>query len=86
LWERQWNRAHLLYSLSQIRNDLAPVTYEAFELYVISELPVVEIADSAGTVIETQIGARRVSSLPELSSVDGRELKSLSVIGPLSLR
>ncbi len=45
LWERQWNRTHLLYCLNQIRSEISPVTYEAFELYVIRELPVPEIAD-----------------------------------------
>jgi RNA polymerase sigma factor (sigma-70 family) len=48
LWERQWNRTHLLYCLSQIRNEVAPVTYDAFELYVIRELPVAEIAQRLG--------------------------------------
>jgi RNA polymerase sigma-70 factor (ECF subfamily) len=49
LWERQWNRTHLLHALSLIRNDIAPVTYEAFELYVIRGLPVEEIAERLHT-------------------------------------
>lgn len=44
VWERQWNRTHLLYCLSQVRNQVAPMTYRAFELYVLHELPVEEIA------------------------------------------
>ena len=48
LWERQWNRTHLLYCLTQIRTELAPITYEAFELYVIRELPVEEITERLG--------------------------------------
>jgi RNA polymerase sigma-70 factor (ECF subfamily) len=48
LWERQWNRTHLLYCLNQIRNEVAPLTYQAFDLYVIRELPVPEIAERLG--------------------------------------
>ena len=44
VWERQWNRTHLLYCLNQVRSEVAPVTYRAFELYVLQELPVKEIA------------------------------------------
>ncbi len=45
LWERQWNRTHLLYCLNQLRDEVSPMTLEAFELYVIHELPVQEIAE-----------------------------------------
>ena len=45
LWERQWNRTHLLYCLNRIRNEVAPMTYQAFDLYVIRELPVAQIAE-----------------------------------------
>jgi RNA polymerase sigma-70 factor (ECF subfamily) len=48
LWERQWNRTHLLYCLNRIRNEVAPLTYQAFDLYVIRELPVAEIARRLG--------------------------------------
>jgi len=48
LWERQWNRTHLLYSLNHVRSEISPLTYEAFELYVIHELPVAEIAERLG--------------------------------------
>ena len=44
VWERQWNRTHLLYCLNLIRDEISPVTYQAFELYVIAERPVGEIA------------------------------------------
>ncbi len=45
LWERQWNKTHLLYCLSLIKNDVSPLTYEAFEMYVIQERPTAEIAE-----------------------------------------
>ena len=47
-WEREWNKTHLLYWLSQIRHEVSPVTYEAFELYVLEELPVPEICRRLG--------------------------------------
>jgi RNA polymerase sigma-70 factor, ECF subfamily len=47
-WERQWNRTHLLYWLNQIRTEIAPLTYTAFELYVVQERPVAEITARLG--------------------------------------
>ncbi len=44
LWERQWNKTHLLYCLNLIKGDVSPLTYQAFEMYVIQERPTVEIA------------------------------------------
>lgn len=48
LWERQWNKTHLLYCLNQIRDDFSRVTYEAFRLYVIDEQAVESIAEQLG--------------------------------------
>ena len=31
LWERHWNKTHLLYCLSLIKEDVSPLTYQAFE-------------------------------------------------------
>lgn len=53
LWQQQWNRTHLLYLLNQMRNEVAPMTHAAFELYVIEELPAnrtVAPTGSRGTV------------------------------------
>jgi RNA polymerase sigma-70 factor (ECF subfamily) len=47
-WEKEWNRTHLLYWLSQIRQEVTPLTYHAFELYVLDERPVMEIARLLG--------------------------------------
>ncbi len=48
MWERQWNRTHLLYCLNQIRGEIAPVTYQAFYLYVIEEKPISDICKQLG--------------------------------------
>ena len=48
IWERQWNKTHLLYCLRRVRDQITPLTYEAFNLYVIEELPVAEIAEHLG--------------------------------------
>ncbi len=48
LWERNWNRTHLLYCLNLIRNEISPVTFEAFELYVVRELPIEQITERLG--------------------------------------
>ena len=48
IWERQWNQTHLLYCLNQVRSDVAAATYDAFEMYVIQELSVDEIAEQLG--------------------------------------
>ena len=44
-WENQWEKAHLLYCLSHLRGEFAKHTIQAFELYVLRELPVKEIAE-----------------------------------------
>ena len=48
LWERQWNKTHLLYCLNQIRDDFSRTTYEAFRLYVIDQHPISEITKELG--------------------------------------
>lgn len=63
LWEREWNKTHLLYCLHQMRDEISPVTLEAFELYVIGELPVAEIADRLGmTPNQVYVAKHRVIS------------------------
>jgi len=42
-WEYEWNRMHLLYCLARLRDDFASHTLEAFELYVLREMPVPRI-------------------------------------------
>ncbi|MCB9849142.1 MAG: sigma-70 family RNA polymerase sigma factor [Phycisphaerales bacterium] len=47
-WEREWNRTHLLYCLNQIRGEVAPTTFRAFEMYVLEERPVQEVSKALG--------------------------------------
>ena len=48
VWERQWNQTHLLYCLNEVRRDVAPMTYRAFDLYVLQEKPVKDICERLG--------------------------------------
>jgi RNA polymerase sigma-70 factor (ECF subfamily) len=63
LWERHWNETHLLYCLSQLRDEVSPLTLEAFELYVIHDQPVKEIAERLGmTPNQVYVAKHRVIS------------------------
>jgi len=48
IWEQQWNRTHLLYCVASLRNDFAPHTLQAFELYVLHGMPVEQISQALG--------------------------------------
>ncbi len=48
LWERQWNRTHLLYCIASLRNDFAAHTLQAFELYVLQDMPVDKVSEALG--------------------------------------
>ncbi len=58
IWERQWNRTHLLYCLNRVRDEVAAVTFDAFEMYVIREMPVDAIVERLG-VTPNQIYAAK---------------------------
>ncbi len=47
-WEREWNRAHLLHCLQLVRSEVAEHTYQAFDLYVINEMPVADVSRMLG--------------------------------------
>ncbi len=42
-WDREWEAAHLAYCLADVRGSVAEHTYQAFELYVIRDMPVEEV-------------------------------------------
>ncbi|GJM24089.1 MAG: hypothetical protein DHS20C16_05040 [Phycisphaerae bacterium] len=44
IWEREWNKTHLLYCLNLIKDDVSQLTFEAFQMYVIEECPVAQIS------------------------------------------
>jgi RNA polymerase sigma-70 factor (ECF subfamily) len=48
MWEREWNRAHLLHCLEVVRSQVAEHTYQAFDLYVVREMPVAEVSRMLG--------------------------------------
>jgi RNA polymerase sigma-70 factor (ECF subfamily) len=48
LWEREWNRAHLLQCLAHVRAEVSEHTFRAFQLYVLEGLPVSEISRRLG--------------------------------------
>lgn len=48
LWEKEWNRAHLLYCVESLRSEFAEHTFEAFVLYVLHSLPVPQISTRLG--------------------------------------
>ena len=48
LWEREWNRAHLLHCMSMLRSEVAEHTWQAFHMYVIEEKSVEHIARVLG--------------------------------------
>lgn len=48
IWERQWNRTHLLYCIAGLKSDFAPHTLQAFDLYVLREWPVEKISAQLG--------------------------------------
>jgi RNA polymerase sigma-70 factor (ECF subfamily) len=63
MWERHWNKMHLLYCLNRMKEEVSPLTYEAFEMYVIQELPVAEIAERLGmTPNQVYVAKHRVIS------------------------
>ena len=73
VWERQWNRTHLLYCLSQVRGEIAPITYQAFEMYVLREMPVKDICEKLDMtanqvyVAKSRVMARLKEQWAELS-------------------
>ena len=48
VWEKQWNRTHLRYCIASLRGEFADHTLQAFELYVLQEMPVKRISEMLG--------------------------------------
>jgi len=44
-WENEWRRHLLTQALAELRNQVQPVTYSAFEMYAVQNRPVKEVAD-----------------------------------------
>lgn len=48
VWDRQWEAAHVAYCIDHLGDDFAAHTLQAFELYVVHEMPVEEISRLLG--------------------------------------
>jgi RNA polymerase sigma-70 factor (ECF subfamily) len=48
LWERQWRAEHLRYALGRVRDAESPERFQAFELLLVEDLPVAEVARRTG--------------------------------------
>ena len=45
VWEEEWRRHIFTQALDELRSQVQPVTFSAFEMYAIQEHPVKEVAD-----------------------------------------
>jgi DNA-directed RNA polymerase specialized sigma24 family protein len=48
LWDREWRDALVAECLNQIRTEVQPVTYAAFQLFALEEHPARHVADELG--------------------------------------
>ncbi len=48
LFDRLWREEHLRFCLAEVREEVEPKTYEAFESYVLQERPVEEVCERLG--------------------------------------
>lgn len=58
LWEREWERKHLQHFLKQIRDEVAPATYQAFQYYVLCDWPVERVVGTLGITPEQVYAAK----------------------------
>jgi len=58
IWEQEWERKHLQFYLKQVRKDVAPKTYQAFEYYVICDWPVQRVAETLDMTAEQIYAAK----------------------------
>ena len=75
IWDAQWKRTHLLYCLSNVRKEFADHTFRSFELYVLKEMPVAQIAELLGLshnqvyVSKSRVMRRLKETLAELTEL-----------------
>jgi RNA polymerase sigma-70 factor (ECF subfamily) len=48
LWEREWRAEHLRHALRRLQREMDPARFRAFELLLVEELPVPEVARRTG--------------------------------------
>lgn len=59
LWDEEWRRVTLGQCLAQVRCEVEPGTFEAFELFVREALPAKEVAARLGMTENAVFGAKR---------------------------
>ncbi len=59
VWEDEWRQAVLNACLQRIRADVAPQTFQAFELYVLKGRPAEEVAEQLGVSRDSVFQSKR---------------------------
>ncbi len=57
-WERRWDESALEHCLEQVRREIRPATYRAFELVVMAGCPAPEAAEALGVTVTTIYNAK----------------------------
>ena len=70
LWDEEWKRHVLAMALAELKGHVQPATYMAFEMYVLQERPVQEVANFLGMSVASVYTAksRCVAALKEIIS------------------
>lgn len=58
IWEQEWEKKHLQFYLKEVRKDVAPKTYQAFEYYVICDWPVGRVTETLNMTAEQVYAAK----------------------------
>lgn len=48
MFEREWRKAHWMAALDRVRSEVRPTTFQSFQLYVLREMPIDEVAAILG--------------------------------------
>jgi RNA polymerase sigma factor (sigma-70 family) len=59
VWEEEWRRAILGQCLDEVRREVQPQTFEAFELFALREWPAERVAERLGITANAVFGAKR---------------------------
>lgn len=58
-WEREWQDAVLRQCLEEVRREVEPKTYEAFELFALGDVPASDVATRLGMTQNAVFGCKR---------------------------
>jgi len=59
LWDQQWREAVMQYCLAEVRREVEPRTFEAFELFAGKGIPAEQVAQQLGMTAMAVFGAKR---------------------------